>query len=318
MQISDFKWTVTDQARDLLGELEIMRRVFALLPQIPQLDLKLSRESLLKSAVYSARIEGIPTDTRAFHNKETQNLLSVYTRIFRAGSQKIKLTVEQIKALHRQAMTGLSAGAGRWRTEPWAVYNPAGVAIFIAPLHTQVPSLMAELVALINATREPAPVVSGVAQFILEKIHPFADGNGRVGRLVSALILHRGGWSFRGLVPVEEYIEAHRENYYRALEPGITATAFIEFWLAGLLDQARQTLAEYTHPVPQTPENDLLPRRKEIYLVIKDHPRCSFDFISRRFSAVNKKTLSYDLSRLVRIGLVKKLGVTRGAVYETQ
>jgi len=50
--------------------------------------------------------------------------------------------------------------------------------------------------------------------------------------------------------------------------------------------------------------------------VIQDHPQCSFDFISRRFPGINPKTLHYDLGQLVKQGLVRKLGVTRGAVYE--
>jgi predicted transcriptional regulator len=60
----------------------------------------------------------------------------------------------------------------------------------------------------------------------------------------------------------------------------------------------------------------LLPRRREIYQIIKDHPGVSFDFISRRFVGINKKTLQYDVSQLLKSGLIKKLGVTRGVEYE--
>lgn len=59
----------------------------------------------------------------------------------------------------------------------------------------------------------------------------------------------------------------------------------------------------------------LLPRRKEILEIIKDHPFCSFDFIFRRFSAVNPKTLHYDLLRLQKEGFIQKVGKTRGSRY---
>jgi len=60
----------------------------------------------------------------------------------------------------------------------------------------------------------------------------------------------------------------------------------------------------------------LLPRREEILAVIGEHPRSSFDFIHRRFLSVNPKTLHYDLGWLQKNKLVRKLGVSRGAVYE--
>lgn len=63
------------------------------------------------------------------------------------------------------------------------------------------------------------------------------------------------------------------------------------------------------------PEDFLLPRRQEILKTIGDHPFCSFDFISRRFLAVNPKTLHYDLKKLQEEGFVIKMGKTRGVVY---
>ena len=49
--------------------------------------------------------------------------------------------------------------------------------------------------------------------------------------------------------------------------------------------------------------------------IIRDHPNCAFDFISRRFMAVKPSTLHYDLVQLMKMELVKKLGMTRGVVY---
>jgi len=59
----------------------------------------------------------------------------------------------------------------------------------------------------------------------------------------------------------------------------------------------------------------MLPRRREIWQVISEHPEASFDFIARRFPGVNPKTLHYDLGRLQKQGWIRKLGVSRGAVY---
>jgi len=62
-------------------------------------------------------------------------------------------------------------------------------------------------------------------------------------------------------------------------------------------------------------EDRLLPRRKEILETIKDHKTVSFDFIRRRFVNVPDSTLHYELQQLIKHGFIKKLGVSRGALY---
>lgn len=59
----------------------------------------------------------------------------------------------------------------------------------------------------------------------------------------------------------------------------------------------------------------LLPRRREIYETVYDHSPCSADFIFRRFNGIPRRTIHYDLQQLQRVGLIKKLGSTRGALY---
>lgn len=62
--------------------------------------------------------------------------------------------------------------------------------------------------------------------------------------------------------------------------------------------------------------NHLLPRRREIVEIIRDHRMVTFDFISRRFAPVPKSSLHFDLSQLIKKGHIIKLGITRGAVYD--
>lgn len=60
----------------------------------------------------------------------------------------------------------------------------------------------------------------------------------------------------------------------------------------------------------------LLPRRRELVEIIREHGVVSLDFLHRRFLSISRRLLSYDLHQLVRSGLVIKLGVTRGAMYK--
>jgi len=63
------------------------------------------------------------------------------------------------------------------------------------------------------------------------------------------------------------------------------------------------------------PEDLLLPRRREILEIIRDHKIITLDFLKRRFQNVTDRTLRYDLKQLEKEGLIKKLGITRGAHY---
>lgn len=60
----------------------------------------------------------------------------------------------------------------------------------------------------------------------------------------------------------------------------------------------------------------LLPRRAEIFYIIRDHKLVKFDFIRRRFMGVSARTLRYDLKKLVEVGLINKRGVTNGVYYQ--
>jgi Fic family protein len=313
--MQDYTWEKTPKILQLLNEIEVLRKVFAIVPVVPAVEENLLRHSLLKSAVYSAKVEGIPS-TESEPRLEAQNLLVSYQRIF-SGQLNGEFNVDLVKQLHAQVMRNLSGYAGVFRTEPWAIYNEAGMAVHLAPLHTKLPELMASYVAYITGLKDHPCEIAAVSQFVLEKIHPFADGNGRVGRLVSAYWLTKLDSQFKGLLMLEEYIEKHKSWYYQALIPSHNMTDFVEFFLEAMVAQANaalERLKQAGFSVEQT--SNLLPRREEIVALIRDHPRCTFDFIQRRFASVNPKSLHYDLAWLLKHKLIKKLGVTRGVLYE--
>lgn len=308
----NFRWEKTARIQQLLVELEAFRLVFQSLPSRPQREENLRKASLLKSAVYSARIEGA-MDTETNPRLESHNLLSIYRQIYKSAFPKV-LTPSFIKRLHKEALRRISPG-GSWRQEPWAVFNQAGIAIHIAPGHVQLPKMMGEYTTFVNRLSESIPIKAATAQFIFEKIHPLPDGNGRVGRLISAFVLYNGGYGFRGQIPLEEYIERHREEYYEALEPSKNMTQFVEFFLTALVKQGKEIMKKLNAMSDEQASANLMPRREEVYRIIKDHPNCSFDFIRRRFMAVSASTLHRDIAHLVVRGFVRKRGATSGAVY---
>lgn len=279
----------------------------------PQLEINFRKSSLLKSSVYSARVEGF-SDTLTFPKKESQNLLSAYNYIYSTKAPH-SLTLNLTKKLHHLVLKDLSSSPGSFRQQPWAIFNQSGIVIYLAPPFQEVPQLMNEYVGYINSLKDHSAVIAAVAQFIFEKIHPFADGNGRVGRLISSFILEKEGYGFRGLAAFEEYIEEHRLAYYANLEPTTDCSGFVEFFLEALVSQLKKDIGKVSQTNHVLPEDSLLLRRREILNIIRDHPHCTFDFLHRRFSAINVKTLHYDISQLQKAGYIRKLGKTRGVSY---
>ncbi len=313
MGMQDYKWEQTESIRRMLIELEAIKISFELLKLSPRIEDNLRRTALLKSAVFSVRIEGFP-DTLTSPKAESQKLVNAY-KLVQSPESPRKLTVNFIKRLHGITMNKLSYNAGKWRTEEWGIFNQAGVAVYKAPPFFNLPSLMSNYVSFVNRLPDHPGIKAAVAQFIFEKIHPFADGNGRVGRIISAHILVKSGYNFRGLVPFEEYIDKYRSDYYSALEPSHKITDFIEFFLEAVIFQSKEILTNIITPPDDQPESDLPPRQMEILQIIKDHPYCSFDMIHRRFPGISPSTIRYDITQITKGKFIKKIRKTRGAMY---
>lgn len=205
-------------------------------------------------------------------------------------------------------MNGLSEkeDLGLFRKDVSAIFNSAGIAIYLPPRPSQILPLINKLVAFINGQKESfAPVKACLTHFVFEKIHPFLDGNGRVGRLLLQAVLQKWGYGMKGLIPIEEYLDNHRALYYQALESTEKdVTDYLEFMLEAIDQTALKAKAL------------VLEKRAEILNIIKDHKLVNFDAIRRRFLNVPERTLSYDLKKLQDSGLIRKRGVTNGVYYE--
>lgn len=153
---------------------------------------------------------------------------------------------------HRVLMEGLIADAGTLRAGGVGIFRGKELA-HMAPPARRVPERVARLLGFVRADRTPALIKAAVVHYELEFIHPFSDGNGRVGRLWQHVILRRAHPVFE-FVPVESVVQARQAAYYRVLgacDAAGDSTQFIDFSLAAIHDSLRELL-DALRPVPMT------------------------------------------------------------------
>jgi Fic family protein len=320
------KYSLTPKISQLLAAIESAKEVINSLEIPIEIEQNIRRKSTLKSSLYSARIEGSTltldelekNPSRTQKKAEVFNILKalnwVYERRFK------DLTLKDILQLHSMSMLGLveKQDLGNFRINMEAIFNSAGIAIYLPPRPSQVTPLLNKLLTYINSTREPLiPVKAVLSHYTFEKIHPFLDGNGRVGRLFLQAVLQKEGYGMRGMLALEEFLDNHRAEYYRSLEEvERDTTDYIEFMLEAISVAAQEAKEQVLKKDELKIEDYLLPRRAEILNIIKDQVLVSFDQIKRRFYGVNERTLRYDLKKLQDQGLIRKRGATKGVYYE--
>jgi Fic family protein len=164
---------------------------------------------------------------------EVQNALKAYEQL----SEWTPLDEANLLTAHGLMMSGLLDEPGKYRTKNAGVAGKEGV-IHVAPPADRVPFLMKQLFQWLDTT-ELHPLIAGaVFHYEFEFIHPFSDGNGRMGRLWQTLILSRWKPTF-GDIAVESMIHEHQQDYYFAINisnADVDCAPFIEFMLNVILE----------------------------------------------------------------------------------
>jgi len=318
-------YRLVPEITSLLSSIEASREVIDTIKIPPEIENNIRRKSTLKSALFSARVEGNPLTldelARSSETQKKMEVMNILKALNHVSSTKSKdVTAKDILKLHEITMKGLSEPdkIGRFRNNMEAIFNEAGIAIFMPPPPKQLPGLVNKLIKYINSDKEKfIPIKAIEAHYVFEKIHPFLDGSGRVGRLLMQKVLTQGGYGMKGLLSLEEYIDKNRSEYYRMLEePEKDSTDYLIFMLGAIDETAKKAKKEVLTKKEAEAVDYLLPRRAEIYNIVKDHKLVQFDQIRRRFAKVNERTLRYDLKKLADQGLIRKRGNTRGVYYE--
>jgi len=318
------RYTITPEMLELISKIDSKRQLLQSLNPKPEIISKIQRVSLLKSSLYSARIEGNSLTWQNLEEsednkdeKEISNIYQAIQYIDKELNKRLNLTTDTILALHKKVMNQLTPEAGHFRREMSAIYNQTGITVYLPPPPNKVNELITQLINFINSDDEKFPIISAlISHLIFEKIHPFMDGNGRVGRLLISTILLIKDFDFNINIPFEEYIDQRKEDYYYYLDVGMKdPNAYLLFILKAFNESAESIKQEVLNEINQNNKVYLPPRQEELLLIIQEHRTVSFDFLHRRFLQIPKRTLRYDLQQLAKQNLIIKIGKTRGSFY---
>jgi len=206
-------------------------------------SLAIENNSLTFEQVTSV-LEGKRVLGKAREIQEVRNAFSAYEAMASWQPSKLKDMLEA----HRILMDGLTEDAGRFRSGSVGIAKGADI-VHVAPPPDRVPGLITDLLGWLSRTRIHPLVASCIVHYEVEFIHPFSDGNGRIGRLWQTLILSQ--WCpFFAYLPVETIIRDRQSEYYGVLsacDKGGDSSRFAEFMLEALLATIRDV--ELTAPV---------------------------------------------------------------------
>jgi len=222
---------------------------------VPSIDWLLY-SAIRKEALLTSQIEGTQATLVDLFDKEAGLVVSNtddveevtnYLRAFRWTEQTLRdpkglpMSVRLMRQAHRLLMDG-ARGSGRQpgelrQSQNWIGGTRPGNAVFVPPPPTQVPALLADLERFIHDTRPTLPplVRIGLVHVQFETIHPFLDGNGRIGRLLIAALMEQWGLLSEPLVYVSAYLKQHQTEYYRRLS-AVRTDGDWEGWVAFFLE----------------------------------------------------------------------------------
>lgn len=163
---------------------------------------------------------------------EVKNAYEIYERL----EELDPYSVDDLLIAHGIMTRGLVEESGMFRTRPVGVVDREGHILHFGTLPQYVPDLVAELLDWVKSSDVHMLIRSCVFHYEFELIHPFADGNGRVGRLWHTLLLSKWNPAFAWL-PVESMVYARQQDYYAAINASNDAgdaTAFLAFMLSAI------------------------------------------------------------------------------------
>lgn len=315
-------FTVSAQAISMIAEISALIERYAI--RLEQHDaLKLRKANKIKTIQSSLAIEGNTLSegqvTDILDGKkvvaplreiqEVRNAIATYDLF----PQLDPFSVRDLLKAHGVMMTALVDEAGKFRHGGVGVF--AGKqAVHIAPPAERVPTLIADLFDWLKHAEDHLLIRSCVFHYEFEFIHPFADGNGRMGRLWQSLILTRLNPVFQHL-PVETMVHDNQQRYYQAINASTesgNSGIFIDFMLHELLQALKLHQAPLAGGVTGGVTGGV--NQQDVFEFIQQNPGLRANAIAAGLS-ISERSVERHLKRLKEENMIEFRGAPRNGGY---
>ena len=350
------RFTITNKILKNIGIIEAAREVIDHAPLLPYYEKQFRDNALVRTVHFGTHIEGNELNLHqaekvmmgedvAGRDRDIQEVINYrkameYLAELRidlpageAWNGELRIGEDTIKKLHKITVEKIleEDKCGEYRkTQVVVKNNRTGEVSFRPPLAIAVPFQIKDLLAFINSSAEQDihPVLkSGVVHYELVRIHPFLDGNGRVARALSTLILFLEGYDIRKFFSLEEYFDTNAERYYQALQSVEKEQGDLTVWLQYFTEGLAIELSKIKEKVERiSVDANLREKLGGKPLLLSDRQLKIIEFIQKAgylqnqafeqiFPMVSEDTILNELKGLVANGIIKKQGVTKGAKY---
>ena len=252
------------------------------------------------------RVLGSPNEIQ-----EVKNAVQTYELLLKLNPYDEK---DLLKA-HSLMMQDLVSNNGKYRNEGVGIFDGNQV-VHLAPPADRVPLLMADLFNWLKTSDVHPLMKSCVFHYEFEFIHPFQDGNGRMGRLWQTVILKEWKEVF-AWIPVETLIKENQSEYYNALNSSdkeADSSSFIEFMLSLLLKTIEEII-ETEKKVTAKVSVKVTVNQQKILDVIKENPFVTQEELAQIFG-LSRKSIIQNMKKLQENGLLKRVGADKNGRWE--
>ena len=245
--------------------------------------------------------------------KEVKNSIQAYDLLLSLNPYNEK---DLLKA-HKLMMQDLVERNGKYRTDGVGIFDGEKV-VHLAPPADRVPELMFDLFKWLKESDAHPLIKSCVFHYEFEFIHPFQDGNGRMGRLWQTVILKEWKEIFAWL-PVETLIKENQKEYYNVLgasDSDANSTKFIEVMLALILNTIEEIIST-EKKVTQKVTVKVTVNQQKILNLLKQNPFITQEELSK-IIGIARKSIILNMKKLQEAGLIKRIGADKNGYWQVE
>ena len=344
------KYTITNKILKYIGIIEACREVIDHAPLLPYYEKAFQTDAKVRSVHHGTHIEGNELDfdqaekvmlgqeiiARPRDIQEVINYRKVVEyldHLAQEGKKSEEVTEEFLKKLHTMTVEKILAAerCGVYRETQVVIRNSlSGEVTFTPPPAVAVPVQIAALVEFIQQTKpdELHPVLkAAIVHYELARIHPFVDGNGRVSRALSTYILFKEGYDIRKFFSLEEYFDHDAVSYYAALQSVEKNKGDLSEWLTYFTEGLAIELTKIKEKIEKISiDSHLKERLGGSPILLSGRQLKIIEYIQKAgflqnkafqslFPMVSEDTVLNELKGLVKSGIIRKSGSTKGAKY---